>query len=153
VLVIILLALHLLSTIFWVGGMAFAYIVLRPAAGALPPPERLSLWRHVFARFFSLVWGAVLLLILSGYGMIFGPMGGFAGVGTHVHLMMVLGWIMFALFGHLYFAPWRRFRIAVDKGDFDSAAGRLNAIRLIVAINLTLGVAVAVIGSTGRYWG
>src|ERR1700722_4258709 len=30
----VLLALHLLAAIFWVGGMAFAYWVLRPAAGA-----------------------------------------------------------------------------------------------------------------------
>ena len=30
-----LLALHVLAAMFWVGGMAFAYTILRPAAGPL----------------------------------------------------------------------------------------------------------------------
>jgi len=52
----LLLAIHLLAAVYWVGGMAFAYTVLRPAAGALDPPARLPLWRRVFTRF--LPWSA-----------------------------------------------------------------------------------------------
>jgi uncharacterized membrane protein len=48
---ILLLAAHILAALFWVGGMAFAYMVLRPAAGALEAPARLTLWRDVFRRF------------------------------------------------------------------------------------------------------
>ena len=33
-LLIVLLAIHLLAAVFWVGGMAFAYTVLRPSAAA-----------------------------------------------------------------------------------------------------------------------
>ena len=46
---ILLLAAHILAALFWVGGMAFAYTMLRPAAGALEAPARLTLWRDVFA--------------------------------------------------------------------------------------------------------
>jgi len=42
---ILLLAIHVLATVFWVGGMAFAYLVLRPAAAPLDPAARLTLWR------------------------------------------------------------------------------------------------------------
>jgi uncharacterized membrane protein len=40
--------LHLLSIVVWVGGMFFAYVVLRPsAAEILQPPERLRLWKGI----------------------------------------------------------------------------------------------------------
>lgn len=149
---IVLLAIHQIATVIWVGGMAFAYWVLRPASGPLDTPDRLALWHRVFSRFLPLVWGAVLALLGSGYGMVLWPLGGFAGVGHHVHLMAVLGMLMVGLFAHLYFAPWQRFRRAVDAGDTDRAAGQLNAIRLVVAINLGLGILVSVVGSTGRHW-
>ena len=60
---------------------------------------------------------------------------------------------MMMAFGHLYFAPWRRFRTAVDSGDLAKAAKQLTQIRYIVALNLVLGLIVVVVGATGRYWG
>ena len=59
---ILFLAAHILAALFWVGGMAFAYTLLRPAAGALEGPARLTLWRDVFARF--LPWVAVSIVAL-----------------------------------------------------------------------------------------
>lgn len=39
----IALILHILAAVIWVGGMFFAYVVLRPvAAGQLQPPLRLT---------------------------------------------------------------------------------------------------------------
>ncbi len=49
----LLYALHVLAATVWVGGMFFAWMVLRPAAVAmLQAPERLRLWTDVFRRFF-----------------------------------------------------------------------------------------------------
>ena len=48
-LIALLVAIHLLAAVFWVGGMAFAYMVLRPAAAAFDPPERVPLWQRVFS--------------------------------------------------------------------------------------------------------
>jgi uncharacterized membrane protein len=150
---IIGLVLHVLAAIIWVGGMFFAYVVLRPAAGEMEPALRLSLWRGVFARFFPWVWASILALLVTGYGMLFFGFGGFAGVGLHVHLMQTTGLVMMALFLHLYFAPWRRFQRALDQGDQPGAASQLGQIRVIVAINLALGLLTAAIGASGRYWG
>jgi putative copper export protein len=36
------LVLHILGAIVWVGGMFFAYMVLRPAAGEMEGPTRLA---------------------------------------------------------------------------------------------------------------
>jgi uncharacterized membrane protein len=147
------LTLHILGAVVWVGGMFLAYMVLRPAAGALEPPARLSLWRGVFERFFPWVWASIVALLLSGYGMLFLALGGFAGAGVHVHIMNLTGLVMMALFLHLYFAPWRRMQHALDAGDNAAAAQQLGQIRMIVAINLGLGLITSVIGASGRYWG
>ena len=98
----ILLALHLLAAVVWVGGMFFAYMALRPAAGGLAPRERLELWQRVFDRFLYWVWAAVVLLLVTGYWMVLGPLGGFEGLGLHIQIMHGLGWVMVLLFLHLF---------------------------------------------------
>src|SRR5437763_10877289 len=149
----IALILHIFSAVVWVGGMFFALFVLRPATAALEPGTRLDLWLRVFERFFVWVFAAIVLLLASGYAMIFGVYAGFSGIGLHVHIMQGIGIIMMLLFFHLYFAPWRRFQGAVGRRDYPAAAAQLNQIRMIVAINLILGVITIAVGSSGRYWG
>jgi uncharacterized membrane protein len=149
---VFLLALHLLAAFFWVGGMAFAYWVLRPAAGPLEPPVRLPLWRRVFANFLPWVGVAIIVLLGTGYAMLSLSFGGFAAAPMYVNVMQGLGWLMVLLYLHLFFAPWKRFRAALDAGKLPDAATALNQIRQIVAINLALGIVVVVVGGTGRYW-
>ena len=144
----LLLLLHILSAVIWVGGMFFAHQMVRPSVGALDPSMRLPLWRRIFARFFPWVWGAVALLLGSGLAM-----QALGVIGLHVEIMEGLGIVMMLAFGHLYFAPWKRFRRAVDGADFAAAAAQLNQIRRIVEFNLALGLIVVAVGATGRYWG
>ena len=147
------LILHTLSAVVWVGGMFFAHQVLRPATVMLDPGPRLTLWSRVLGRFFAWVFAAIVLLLLTGYAMVFGFYAGFAGIGLHVQLMQGIGILMVLLFLHLYFAPWRRFRTAVAQQDWTEGGRQLAQIRTIVTINLVLGVIVVAIGSSGRYWG
>lgn len=147
-----LLALHLLSAVFWVGGMAFAYWVLRPAAGALDPPVRLPLWRRVFEKFLPWVGVAIAVLLASGYAMMGKFFGGFAAAPLYINVMQGLGILMVLLYLHLFFAPWKRLRRALDSGALPEAGKALNQIRQIVAINLALGIIVVIVGGTGRYW-
>jgi uncharacterized membrane protein len=149
---VFLLALHLLAALFWVGGMAFAYWVLRPAAGPLDPPVRLPLWRRVFGIFLPWVGAAIVVLLGSGYAMLARYFGGFAGAPLYINVMQGLGILMVLLYLHLYFAPWKRFRAALDQGALPDAAKYLNQIRMIVAVNLALGIATVLVGGTGRYW-
>ena len=148
----LLIALHVLAAVIWVGGMAFAYLVLRPAAGELPAEARLRLWQRVFSRFFPLVWGSVALLLVSGYGMIAVAFGGFVGAPLSVHIMQGTGIVMMLLFAHLYFAPWRRFRAGISASDFAAAGKQLAQIRIIVAVNLALGLLTIAVAASGRYW-
>jgi uncharacterized membrane protein len=152
-LTIVLLAIHIISAVIWVGGMVFAHFVLRPAALALEPPLRLPLFRRVFERFFPAVWAIVVLLLATGFGMVYSVFGGFAGSPVYVQIMLGLGIVMMLAFGHLFFGPWRRMRQALDRADFAGAGAALNQIRVIVVFNLYLGLIVIVVAATGRYWG
>lgn len=147
------LIVHLLSVVVWVGGMFFALLVLRPASGPLEPAVRLELWERVLGRFFAWVIAAIVLLLASGFALVFRVYGGFRGLDFYVQLMMGLGIVMVLAFLHVYFAPWRRFRAALARDDRAAAARQLNQIRWIVAGNLILGLVTAAIGGSGRYWG
>src|SRR5262249_48837130 len=147
------LILHALSAVVWVGGMFFAHQVLRPAAAAVDPGLRLLLWSRVLGRFFAWVIAAIVLLLVTGYTLVFAVFGGLSRVGIHIHLMQGIGILMMLLFFHLYFAPWRRFRTAVARQDWAEGGRQLGQIRTIVTINLVLGLVVVAIGSSGRYWG
>jgi uncharacterized membrane protein len=149
----LLLAAHILGALFWVGGMAFAYTILRPAAGALDGPVRLTLWRDVFKRFLPWVGVSIVALLVSGYAMIFLVYGGFARAPLFVHVMQGTGILMMLLYLHLYFAPWQRLQKTVQASDWQNAGKHLAMIRKLVAINLALGVITVLVGSTGRYWG
>ncbi|MEX2642677.1 MAG: CopD family protein [Acetobacterales bacterium] len=144
--------LHALAAVIWVGGMFFAYVCLRPAAGALAGPERQKLWRGVFARFFPWVWMQVIVLLATGYAMLFVSMGGFGGAGLHVHIMHLTGLIMVLLFVGLFHAPWLKFKRAVDAGETETAAKHLDRIRVIVLANLWLGLFTVAVGASGRFW-
>ncbi len=143
-------ALHLLAAIVWVGGMFFAHMVLRLAAMELEPPQRLPLWLGVFDRFFRWVWGAVILLPTTGY-LLIGAYGGMGAVAWPIHVMHLVGWVMIALFLHLYFSPYRRMRAALAAGDLKLAATQQGKIRRIVTTNLTLGLAISALVAAGRW--
>jgi uncharacterized membrane protein len=148
----IAIALHLLAAVVWVGGMFFAYMALRPVAGSLlERPVRLTLWSQVFGHFFPWVWVSIGVLLATGLWMIFAVLGGMANVGVHVHAMLLVGAVMMLIFAHLYLAPFARLKRAVANQTWSEGGAQLNKIRTTIAINLTLGLLVVIIGSAGRY--
>jgi uncharacterized membrane protein len=148
----VLLAIHIVSVVFWVGGMAFAYTILRPAAGPMEAPVRLAMWARVFARFLPWVGVSVVALLVTGFAMIFMIFGSMGAAPLYVNLMMGLGIIMMLIYLHLTFAPYKRLRRDVERGAFPEAGQALNQIRMLVGINIVIGIITVVIGGTGRYW-
>lgn len=145
--------LHILSVVVWVGGMFFAYIVLRPvAARLLEPPQRLPLWAETFGRFFPWVWAAVALILGSGLYMI-ALMGGFGAVPPSVHAMLTVGLAMTAIFAYVYIVPYARLKQGVAAQDWKAAGAALARIRMLVGLNLSLGLINIVIATIGEMAG
>jgi len=148
----IYLALHVLSVVVWVGGMFFAWMILRPvAADQLEPPPRLKLWRGVFERFFPWVWLGIALILFSGTMMII-ETGGLTATTTSVRSMITLGGIMMLIFFHVYFAPFKRIRRCLDDGDFPGAGKQLATIRRLVGINTLIGLITLAVATAGKYY-
>jgi len=147
------LTLHVLSVVVWVGGMFFAYMVLRPeAASQLEPPVRLALWAGVFRRFFPWVFTCIALILATGIWIIFGVYGGFSALGPHIKLMLGTGTIMMLVFFHVYFAPFKRLKQAVAVADWQAGGRHLAQIRFLVGVNLALGLVTIAIAAGGRFY-
>ncbi|WP_413438871.1 CopD family protein [Sulfuriferula sp. GW1] len=138
--------LHVLGFTIWVGGMFFAYMALRPvAATRLEPPQRLSLWEGVFCKFFPWVWLCVATILASGLYM----MAQLGKPPMYVSAMFGLGIIMMMLFAHVFFAPFKRLKRAVAAQDWQAGGAALGQIRMLVGINLSLGLVTIVVGTLG----
>ncbi len=142
-----LLAFHLICAVIWVGGMAFALMVLRPSMAILAPPDRLALHAQVFRRFFRIVWHAMPILLLSGYIMLFTIFGGFKGVGWPVHVMHTAGLLMAVVFIWIFFVPWAAMRRAMAVNDQATAVAALGRIRHLITVNLVIGLLTVALGT------
>jgi uncharacterized membrane protein len=134
----LLLFFHLAGAIFWIGGMAFAVMALRPALHAqLQPPQRLPLMVLVLRRFFVVVMVSIALLLSTGMPLLMQLPGATAPRGWHA--MAGIGVLMMLIFGYIFLAPWHGLQRAVEAGDWPEGGRRMNRIVLLVKINLGLG--------------
>jgi uncharacterized membrane protein len=134
-------ALHLLCAVIWVGGMFFAYVVLRPSMVAIEAPQRMLLHTRVFKKFFLVIWHAMPIILITGFAMLF-LMGGMANVPWQIHAMMGLGLLMSAVFLAIFFGPYRQFRRTIDRNRMASS---LNSIRKLIGVNLVLGLITVIV--------
>lgn len=143
-----LLLLHLLAIVVWVGGMAFALFCLRPAAIAvLPPPQRIPLMHAALGRFFKLVVLAIALLLVSGVGMLL--IAGAKHLPAAWMWMIGLGVVMMTIFFHLRAVSFARLGKCVDAADWPAAALHLEQIRVMVLLNLAIGLSIIAVMKLG----
>jgi uncharacterized membrane protein len=161
----VMLFLHVLAVVVWVGGMFLMHFAVRPVAAAqLPPPQRLPLLAGILGRFFNWVTTAVLLVVATGLAMILG-IGAAAGASAawpnafgegmrlahpSVHLMFALGLLMSLVFAFIRLVPFVRLGRALAAQQLPAAAGHLDVIRKLVAANLALGVITIALATVGR---
>jgi uncharacterized membrane protein len=134
-------ALHLLCAVIWVGGMFFAYIVLRPSMAAIEAPQRMLLHTRVFKSFFLVIWHAMPLIIITGFAMV-ALHWDMATAPWQLNAMMGLGLLMAAVFLAIFFGPYRQFRRTIDRARM---ASRLDAIRKLIGVNLVLGLLTVIV--------
>ena len=138
--------LHLIAGIVWMGGMTFMLIVLRPAAlASMDAQPRALLMGEVWKRFYVLVLVAIALLFTTGthlYTATFRAAKLAVGQGSVPlgwNIMLVLGLAMMLIFGHIYFAGFKKYKRAVAASEWAVAAKAGALIHTMTLINFSLG--------------
>lgn len=141
----ILKILHQFAVIIWIGGMFFAFMVLRPVVNQqLKSPQTLIFWRAVFAIFFHWVWLSITIILASGLHMI-SQMGGFEKLPFNVYLMAALGIMMMLIFFYVFFTAYRQFKRFVAVEEWQHASIALVQIHVLIGLNLIIGLVTVVI--------
>jgi len=137
---IIMLWLHYLATVMWIGGMAFNILVLRPSMTAIDQNQRAVLGSKVLKRFIIFAWLSILVLILTGISIsradTLATTYGFVLLSKHaVTLIMVLivVWISF-----------------VNSSKLAPYAPKPETILMLVKTNLSLGILVLLLTAVLR---
>ena len=143
------LTLHVLAAMICIGGMFFAYVMLRPALGTLDTEVRLRLWLRVFGNFFPWVWACIVTLLASGF-LLISLTGGFAATSLRVYSMMGIAILMMAIFKFVHVAPYRHLLRGVEEEKWEVAGFALATIRQLVAVNLGLGLLTVIVAISAR---
>ena len=102
----------------------------------------------MFDKFFPWVWVSVVLILLTGLHMLM-VFGGPAA--PHYALtMLALGVVMMLIFGHVFFSPYKKLKRAVSEQDWKAGGAALAQIRLLIGINLSLGLLTIAVVFLGR---
>lgn len=139
--------LHLLFTVFWIGGMTFMHFVLNPALSAISPQEGGKLMGAIAKRFTIIAWSSTVVLIVTGLlktpsGLLFDTSSTYGTLLLLKHIafavMMVNGLII--TFG---IAPKLR-SFAPKEGERPSVefAGAQKRLGMLSGLNMLLGVLV-----------
>ena len=119
------------------------------AVQTLQPPQRLPLLAAALGRFFAAVNIAIVVLWASGLAMLLAG-GGWARAHWGVQAMLAVGLLMTVVYLHLRLALYPRLRRAVAEATWPQAAAQLDAIRVRVVFNLSLGALVFVLATAAR---
>jgi uncharacterized membrane protein len=138
--------LHLISGIVWMGGMTFMLFALRPAAMAcMEPQPRAVLMGQVWQRFYAWVLIAIVVLFTTGthlYTATFRAAKAATGAGSVPlgwNVMLVLGISMMLVFGHIYFAGFKKYKRGIATADWALAAKAGGLIHKMTLVNFALG--------------
>jgi len=138
--------LHLIAGIVWMGGMTFMLFALRPAAhGSLDAQPRAILMGQVWKRFYILVLVSIVALFTTGTHLYIATFRaakiatGQGSVPLGWNIMLVLGISMMLIFGHIYFAGFKKYKRAVTAGEWPVAAKAAGLMHTMTLVNFTLG--------------
>ena len=138
--------LHLIAGIVWIGGMTFTLFALRPAAlGTLDAQPRAVLMGQVWKRFYVWVLLAIVVIFATGthmYTQTFRAARLATGEGSVPlgwNIMLVLGITMMLVFGHIYFAGFKKYKRALASGEWPGAAKAAGLIHTMTLINFAFG--------------
>ena len=132
----ILLAIHVLSVVWWIGGVATVTASLLPIFNRLPAPERIGRIKEFEHRFAHQARAAVLLAGITGFWML-ALRFGTAGFQQWWIVLMLVVWVLFMVM--LFVAEPLRLPAKVGLIQKPRAFLGLHAVLLILALAAIAG--------------
>lgn len=134
-------AIHLLSVVIWVGGMAFLMLVLRPGLMAVEPGARITVQGALFRRFFRTVWHVMPIAVISGLLLLILDYG-HQTIPWPVMVMQTGGILMAAIFIGMFMVPNRHLQTKLAAGT--ATAEDILPVRRLVLLNLVIGTVILI---------
>jgi len=133
----IMLWLHYLATVMWIGGMAFNLLVLRPSMIVVDQNQRPILGTTVLKRFIFFAWLSILVLNITGISIALSRVA-FEDILSTTYGIVLLSKHFVTLI-MILIVTWVSFVLSTKLAPF---APKPNTILILVKINLSLGIVV-----------
>ena len=138
----VLVFLHVLSAIVWIGGMIAIRVAVHPVLQSIDDPKiKLSKTLQIVGRLFHLVIPFIIILIVTATLMAVGL--GFKGTDLYwlIHVKEVIWTLMTLNFIYMYIRR-RKAQKLFDAGDLAGAKVQAAPLpNLLLPINIVLGIA------------
>ena len=138
----LLVFLHVLSAVVWVGGMIAIRVAVHPSLQIIEDPKiKLGKTLQIVGRLFNLVIPFIIILIVTATLMAVGL--GFKGTDLYwlVHVKEVIWTVMTINFIYMYIRR-KKAQMLFDTGDLPGAKALVAPLpNLLLPINIVLGVA------------
>ncbi len=141
---IIMLWLHYLATVIWIGGMAFNLLVLRPSMMVLEQSQRPVLGNKVLKRFIIFAWLSITVLVLTGISINYNRMASDNIPATYGIVLLVKHFVTSIM---VLVVAWVSFVLSEKLTPF---APKPDTILILVKTNLSLGILVLFLTSALR---
>jgi len=139
----IIIFLHILSAVIWVGGMIAIKVAVHPVLQSIEEPKiKLGKTLHIVGRLFNLVMPFIGIIALCGVIIIQGT--GLSGV--MVHIKETLWTIMTLNYTYMYIKRTQAQKL-FDLGNFASAKEHVRLLpNILLPLNILLGVIAIFLG-------
>lgn len=139
----IIIFLHILSAVIWVGGMIAIKVAVHPVLQSIEEPKiKLGKTLHIVGRLFNLVMPFIGIIALCGVIIIQGT--GLSGV--IVHIKETLWTIMTLNYTYMYIKRTQAQKL-FDLGNFASAKEHVRLLpNILLPLNILLGVIAIFLG-------
>lgn len=140
----VLVTLHVLAAVVWIGGMIFIGLVLAPVLRGHPPRERAALLRAVGHRFLKIGWAALAVLLVTG--PVLWSVRAFQFRATlGVKLVLVAVILYLSILHDFSLGP--RLTDQLEKGGQGEEVGRLRRqVALLARVNTLFALVVLILG-------
>lgn len=125
---VLLLWIHIIAVLIWIGGMLYTLFILRPSLSVIEEKKGIFM-KSIMDKFFPLVWISIATLILTeGYKAHY-----FISSPLFI-LKLILYVVMVINFSYIYFGLYKKLSSAKNKQEI------MTKITTLIKVNFTFGI-------------